>query len=159
MDPSLLNPIHTDLSVSNLEDETSERFYQIQRIPGGLVPEVEPLDTAEPIGSALAGACERLPEEIAPDVDSPDAILVFPAPRSIVNIIPQLLGVIPINENCEKLIAEIKDYEDSLWNKAPELHQSSDLWNPLGVILNRNVPSIEHDWQKKLVAIFSGIDF
>jgi len=34
--------------------------FNIQRIPGGLVPKVETLDTAEPIGSALAGACERL---------------------------------------------------------------------------------------------------
>jgi len=32
----------------------------IQRIPGGLAPEVETLDTAEPIGSALTRACERL---------------------------------------------------------------------------------------------------
>jgi len=36
----------------------------IQRIPGGLAPEVETLDTAEPIGSALAGACERLHRRI-----------------------------------------------------------------------------------------------
>jgi hypothetical protein len=35
----------------------------LQRIPGGLAPEVETLDTAEPIGSALAGACERLQEK------------------------------------------------------------------------------------------------
>jgi len=29
-------------------------------IPEGLAPEVDPLDTAKPIGSALTGACERL---------------------------------------------------------------------------------------------------
>ena len=31
-----------------------------QRNSGGLVPKVGPLDTAEPMGSALAGACEGL---------------------------------------------------------------------------------------------------
>jgi len=126
MDPSLLNPIHSDLSVSNLEDKTSERFYPI-------------------------------PEELTSDVNSPDATLVFPASISIVNIIPKLLEVIPSTE--EKLIIDIKKYKESLWNKAPELHQSSELWNPLIVILNKNIVSIEHDWQKKLVAIFSGVDF
>ena len=35
-------------------------LINIQGIPGGLAREVETLDTAEPIGSALAGACERL---------------------------------------------------------------------------------------------------
>ena len=35
-------------------------IFQIQGIPRGLAPEAETLDTAEPIGSALAGACERL---------------------------------------------------------------------------------------------------
>lgn len=76
---------------------------------------------------------------------------------SVVEIIPKLLEVIPFTE--EKLIIDIKKYKESLWNKAPELHQSSELLNPLIVILNKNIVSIEYDWQKKLVAIFNGIDF
>jgi hypothetical protein len=99
----------------------------------------------------------QIPEEIAPDVNSPDATLVSFKPRSIVNIIPQLLEVIPSTE--EKLIIDIKKYKESLWNKAPELYESSELRNPLVVILNRNIVSIEHDWQKKLAAIFNGVDF
>jgi len=37
----------------------------IQRIPGGLALEVDTLDTAEPVGSALAGACEGLQNNIS----------------------------------------------------------------------------------------------
>jgi hypothetical protein len=48
--------------IANLRNNSKENFKKnvIQLIPGRLAPEVEPLDTAEPIGSVLAGACERL---------------------------------------------------------------------------------------------------
>jgi hypothetical protein len=50
-------PLSTESTSGQIIRESSE---SIQRIPGGLAPEVDPLDTAEPIGSALAGAFERL---------------------------------------------------------------------------------------------------
>jgi superfamily II RNA helicase len=51
-------------NIQIMMDLLKEESYVIQRIPGGLVPEVESLDTAEPIGSALTGACERLHDKI-----------------------------------------------------------------------------------------------
>jgi len=51
-----------DLTVISEEflNAIPENSIHVQGIPGGLALEVETLDTAEPIGSALAGACERL---------------------------------------------------------------------------------------------------
>jgi hypothetical protein len=55
--------IFCNIHPPKLNDESMESplpEQALQRIPEGLAPEVETLNTAEPIGSALAGACERL---------------------------------------------------------------------------------------------------
>jgi len=74
--------------------------------------------------------------------------------RSVEKVIKDLLTVIPEKE--ENLIIELKKYHDSLWNQAPELLTSSELWVPLGIILNNNIQNIDEAWKVKLVKIFNG---
>lgn len=74
--------------------------------------------------------------------------------RSVKKVIKDLLTVIPEKE--ENLIIELKKYNDSLWNQAPELLTSSELWIPLGNILNNNIQNIDDAWKVKLVKIFNG---
>lgn len=74
--------------------------------------------------------------------------------RSIEKVIKELLTIIPEKE--ELLITELKNFNDSLWNKAPELLTSSQLWIPLENILNNNIQNIDEEWKIKLVKIFNG---
>jgi hypothetical protein len=69
--------------------------------------------------------------------------------RTIEKVIQELLTVIPEKE--EILITELKNFNDSYWNQAPEL-----LFNILGNILNNNVQNIDEAWKVKLVKIFNG---
>jgi hypothetical protein len=70
--------------------------------------------------------------------------------RFIEKVIQELLTVIPKKE--EILITELKNFNNSYWNQAPEL-----LFNILGNILNNNVQNIDEAWKVKLVKIFNGI--
>jgi hypothetical protein len=73
--------------------------------------------------------------------------------RSVVDIIVQLLKIIPDNE--EKLIKEIKEYSDTLWNQAPELLTRGHCWVPLQQIMNDNITEIDTDWKKKTFMLFN----
>ena len=73
--------------------------------------------------------------------------------RSVVHIIVQLLEIIPDSE--EKLRKEIKEYNDSLWNQAPELLKRGHCWIPLQQIMNNNITEIDTDWKKKTVMLFN----
>ena len=75
--------------------------------------------------------------------------------RSVMHIIPQLLEIIPENENEKDLINDIKEFEKNLWNQAPEALRSSSFWIPLGNILNKHIHSIDTDWKMKLLKIFN----
>jgi hypothetical protein len=74
--------------------------------------------------------------------------------RSVDKIIKELLSVIPEKE--EKLINELKKYNDSLWNQSPESLISGHLWILLENILNNNIQNIDEAWKVKLVKIFNG---
>jgi hypothetical protein len=74
-------------------------------------------------------------------------------PRSVDEIIPELLAIIPNTEG--KLISSIKSYRDSLWNKAPEILQSKEGWVPLAMILHQHVGVIDDDWKIKLQKVFN----
>ena len=73
--------------------------------------------------------------------------------RSVVDIIDELLKIIPDNE--EKLIKEIKEYQETLWNQAPELLKRGHCWIPLQHIMNNNITEIDTDWKKKTVMLFN----
>jgi hypothetical protein len=76
--------------------------------------------------------------------------------RSVNDIIPKLLEIIP---SCEiNLINSLKNYESTLWNKAPEILESHICWIPLQDILNLYLKEIDNKWKEKLVKIFNNID-
>ena len=74
-------------------------------------------------------------------------------PRSVSDIIPQLLAVIPETE--KNLIYDVKEFEKNLWNQAPELLRSSSFWVTLGNIFNKHIHNIDTDWKLKLLKIFN----
>ena len=74
--------------------------------------------------------------------------------RSIQVIIKQLLVVIPEKENA--LITEIKEYRGSIWNQAPEMMDSAQLWIPVQHILARNILAFDEEWKLKVQKIFVG---
>jgi hypothetical protein len=76
--------------------------------------------------------------------------------RSIQVIIQQILVVIPEKEKENALIAEIKEYRDSLWNQAPEMMGSAELWIPVQHILARNILAFDAEWKVKVQKIFVG---
>jgi hypothetical protein len=75
--------------------------------------------------------------------------------RSVLDIIPQLLEVIPENENEKDLINDIKEFGRKLFNQAPEVLYFSSFWIPLGNILNKHIHNIDTDWKMKLLKIFN----
>lgn len=75
--------------------------------------------------------------------------------RSVSDIIPKLLKIIPENENEKDLINDIKEFERNLWNQAPELLCFANFWIPLGNILNKHIHNIDTDWKIKLLKIFN----
>ena len=75
--------------------------------------------------------------------------------RSVLTVIDDLLKEIPENE--DKLIEEILDYNDSLWNKAPELLRSYECWFPLQCILSKYILDFNTEWKVKLLSIFNGV--
>lgn len=75
--------------------------------------------------------------------------------RSVSDIIPKLLEVIPENENEKDLINDIKEFERNLWNQPPEALRLSRFWVPLGNIFNKHIQNIDTDWKIKLLKIFN----
>jgi hypothetical protein len=73
--------------------------------------------------------------------------------RCVIDFIPELLKIIP-NEETE-LINELRQYRDSLWNKAPEITRSCICWEPLQNILTFYVKEIDTDWKRKIVKMFN----
>jgi hypothetical protein len=73
--------------------------------------------------------------------------------RDVTNVIKEVIKIIPQGEN--ELIKELKIYDDSLWNKAPELLQDGYCWQPFINILNKFIPLIEKDWHKEIQIILN----
>jgi hypothetical protein len=76
--------------------------------------------------------------------------------RSVSDIIPKLLEIIPSQEI--DLINSLNQFNDTLWNKAPEILKSHICWIPLQDILNLYLKEIDNEWKEKLVKIFNNID-
>jgi len=73
--------------------------------------------------------------------------------RCVSEIIDKILNCIPTVE--EQLRVEILTYQNSLWNKAPELLRTSECWAPLQIILNKNIQEIDADWKHKILRIYN----
>jgi hypothetical protein len=74
-------------------------------------------------------------------------------PRSVINVIDQLLDVIPMDE--VKLIEELNKYKNSLWNRAPETLYTNHCWIPLQKILQKRITTIDCEWKEKILQIFN----
>lgn len=74
-------------------------------------------------------------------------------PRDAASVCHRLLEVIPTSE--EELLKDMEKYYNTLIHQAPEVRKTSICWLPLGNILNNNIPNIDHEWQKKVLRIFS----
>jgi hypothetical protein len=75
--------------------------------------------------------------------------------RCVSEIIDKILNCIPTVE--EQLRVEILTYQNSLWNKAPELLRTSECWAPLQIILNKNIQEIDADWKNNLLRIYNDV--
>ena len=75
--------------------------------------------------------------------------------RCVSEIIDKILNCIPTAE--EQLRVEILTYQNSLWNKAPELLRTSECWAPLQIILNKNIQEIDADWKNNVLRIYNDV--
>jgi len=75
-------------------------------------------------------------------------------PRSVANIIERIIPVIPDNE--KNVREDIKKFYETLWNKAPEILKSKELWLELHYILVKNVTELETPWKKEIIDIYTG---
>jgi len=75
--------------------------------------------------------------------------------RCVSEIIDKILNCIPTVE--EQLRVEILTYQNSLWNKEPELLRTSECWAPLQIILNKNIQEIDADWKNNLLRIYNDV--
>ena len=75
--------------------------------------------------------------------------------RSVLTVIHYIIKEIPDEE--ERLIEEILDYSQSLWNKAPEVLIKKDCWFPLQCILSKYILDFNTEWKMKVLAVFNGV--
>lgn len=74
--------------------------------------------------------------------------------RSIEKVIDELLLVIPTTEI--KLINDLKEFQDSLWNKAPEVRMTREGFLPVQHILCRHILLFDTKWKLDTLHIFNG---
>ena len=74
-------------------------------------------------------------------------------PRDVVETCEKLMDIIPYTE--VELHYQVRKFYESLANKAPEIRTEPELWLFLGNILNRNIESIDLEWQRRLVKLFN----
>jgi len=74
-------------------------------------------------------------------------------PRDVYDICEQILKIIPDTE--QELIYQLMKFNETLWNKAPELRKTVTFWKPLENILQQNITSFDGDWQKKVLKLYN----
>jgi len=73
--------------------------------------------------------------------------------RDVADICKKILDIVPDSEI--ELLYQVRTLYESLWNKAPEIRKGHLLWKYLGNILNKNIDSVEKEWQQKIVKLFN----
>jgi len=76
-----------------------------------------------------------------------------PKPRDVVDVINQMLEVIPISQTL--LINELQIYKESIWNKAPEVRKTRNCFLPVQNLLSRHILFIDEDWKLEVLHIFN----
>ena len=74
--------------------------------------------------------------------------------RLIEKVIDEMLVTIPVTER--KLIQDLKEYRESLWNKAPEVRSGPECFLPVQRLLCKNILLFDEEWKTKLLRIFNG---
>jgi len=74
--------------------------------------------------------------------------------RLIEKVIDKMLEVIPVTE--AMLIRDLKDYRESLWNKAPEVRSGPECFLPVQRLLCRHILLFDEGWKTNLLRIFNG---
>jgi hypothetical protein len=72
--------------------------------------------------------------------------------RKINEVLPRILKEIPEEETL--LIEQLIEYTNSLWNKAPEIMTTPEVWIPVGNILKMNIRELNKDWKIRVHKIF-----
>jgi len=88
------------------------------------------------------------------DEETQSEILQKTKQRSVLTVIHYIIKEIPDDE--ERLIEEILDYSQSLWNKAPEVLIKRECWFPLQCILSKYILDFDTEWKIKVLAVFNG---
>ena len=70
----------------------------------------------------------------------------------VTDVIKKMLNFIPIEET--QLINDLKIFEETLWNQAPEL-RCTYFWIPMTSILQRNIECVDQPWKIELTKIFN----
>jgi hypothetical protein len=73
--------------------------------------------------------------------------------RSIEKVLDELLVVIPTTEM--ELIKDLKDFQDNLWNKAPEVRMSREGFLPVQNILCKHILLFDTKWKLDTLHIFN----
>jgi hypothetical protein len=62
-----------------------------------------------------------------------------------------------VGKNDPDLVFKLRQFEDGLWNQAPELRKGSHCWKPFLAILGEHISGkdSDSDWQKKVVALIA----
>jgi hypothetical protein len=76
-----------------------------------------------------------------------------PKPRDVYAVCEEIMKIIPDSET--ELLFQLRKFNDTLWNQAPELRRSAMFWRPLGNILQKNITDFEHEWQKNVLKMFN----
>jgi len=71
--------------------------------------------------------------------------------RDVYQISEKVREIVPIYE--ADLLFELRAFEDTLWNQAPELRKSTHCWQPFLAILGKHIQTFDKDWQKKVLGL------
>lgn len=78
--------------------------------------------------------------------------------RDVYDVCETVMEIIPDAEIV--FLQELRKFSNSLWNKAPELRQGSELWIQFGIILQKNIgESFDKDWKRRVFNIYNDKDY
>lgn len=76
-------------------------------------------------------------------------------PRDVYSVSEEIIKIVPDSET--ELLYELRKFNDTLWNQAPELRKTAEFWTPLGRILEKNITSFHEEWQKNVLKLFNNM--
>jgi|UniRef100_A0A6C0JM11 hypothetical protein len=74
-------------------------------------------------------------------------------PRDVAIVCMQILKIIPETEI--ELLNDLRNFQETLWNQAPELRKAANFWKPFIHLLNNNITNIDNEWKLKVLKIIN----